>query len=124
MASKYFDAEMWNLAKDLPCHAEFIRYTWWHNLAIEVTKKRQLPAHVLFYEDYSIQWNVTVQALLDFLELSPALGAEPPAFISGKHYEVFFEPRHFELAGRLVKLLASAESWILLRRYFNVSDIP
>jgi hypothetical protein len=118
LASRYLDDELWSIAKDLPCHAEFIRYTWWHNLVIEVTRRRKIPVHYLHYEDYSHNWNKTVDELFHFLELAPATGAEPPKFITGKHYGDYFEPHHVELARRLVNLLASPESWALLSHYF------
>jgi hypothetical protein len=118
LASRYMDDELWSIARDLPCHAEFIRYTWWHNLVIEVTRRRKMPVHYLYYEDYSHDWNKTVNELFRFLELVPANGAEPLEFITGKHYGNYFEPHHLELAGRLVKMLASPESWALLSHYF------
>jgi hypothetical protein len=118
-SSRFFDHDLWILAKDLPCHAEFIRYVWWHNLAIETARRNNLPVHVLFYENYSEDWEGTVKKLFEFLQLSPADNATPPEFITGKHYSDFFEPHHVQLAKDLVLTLASPESWTLLEHYFQ-----
>ena len=117
-SSRYFDDEIWEWAQDLPCHAEFMRYTWWHNLALETIRRLNLPLHSLFYENYTQNWDETVQQMFEFLQLSPADGASPLEFIAGKTYLDYFEQRHVALAKGLVSTLASPESWALLEHYF------
>ena len=89
--SHFIDDELWEIAREVPCHGELVRYTWWHNYAIELTRRTDIPVHVLFYEDYAENWENTVEQLLQFLSLSPAPGAEAWEFIVGKHYEDYFE---------------------------------
>jgi hypothetical protein len=118
-SSRFFDNEIWELAQELPCHAEFMRYVWWHDLAIETTRRKNLPVYYLFYENYTENWEGTVQQLFKFLHLSTAEGASPLEFISGKHYADYFEPKHVALASDLVSKLASPESRALLEHYFQ-----
>lgn len=116
--SHFLDPELWDIARQIPCHGEIIRYTWWHNNAVELTRQRNIPVHNLYYEDYSDNWQKTVDRLFAFLGLSPAPGAEPPEFITGKHYEDYFDAKAIIMARKLVHTLASPEAWELLKRYF------
>jgi hypothetical protein len=116
--SHFMDDELWEIAKDVPCHGELVRYTWWHNYAIELTRRRNIPVNVLFYEDYTDNWDTAVEQLLQFLGLSPAPGATPLEFILGKHYEDYFDAHDLDSAKLLVKTLASPETWDLVKRYF------
>lgn len=106
------------LAKEVPCFQEFITYTRWHNYAIELLAKKSIPVLTLFYEDYALDWDKTVQQLLDFLSLSPAPGAQAEEFVPGKHYDEFYDEREKLAAKELVKELASTDLWSLLQRYF------
>jgi hypothetical protein len=119
MSSRFFDDELWRLAKDLPCHAEFMRYVWWHNFALETARRRNLPVHNLFYENFTENWQGTVDQLFEFLHLKPAEGAIPLEFVTGKHYSDYWEPHHAALAKELVAMLASPEIWTLLEHYFR-----
>jgi len=145
--SKWYDSELWEAAREAPCHAEFIRYTWWHNHAIEVTAElkrfdlsyakdltghadRQsttnkeeigyvLPTLILFYEDYEAAWNQTASQLLDFLRLRPSSDdAVPLEFIPGKHYRHYYAVEDMRKIRQLIKLVASPATWDLLSRYF------
>lgn len=31
--SHFIDDELWEIAKNVPCHGDLMRYTWWHNYA-------------------------------------------------------------------------------------------
>jgi hypothetical protein len=116
--SHFIDDELWNIAKLVPCHSELIRYTWWHNNAIELTRRRNLPVHTLFYEDYETNWDRTVDELFQFLFLSPARGTEPVPFVTGKHYTGYYDRHDIAMAKVLVRTLASPETWNLVQRYF------
>ena len=102
----------------VPCASDFYRYVQWHNLAIEVAGKRLgLPIHTIFYEDYNYRYNETVDNLLDFLELKAV--STPPPFIKGKEYQDYFSEEEQYDVGRLVKHLATNETWALLKHYFE-----
>ena len=116
---RLFDDEMWSIAKLVPCHAEFIRWVWWHNHAIDLIKRNGLPVHTMFYEDYEERWESTVDQLFHFLVLSPAVGASPLPFQKGKHYIEYFTAADMLNARRLVKILASPTTWDHIYRYFS-----
>lgn len=118
LESDQFDDTTKELFLTVPCASEFFRYVQWHNLAIEVAEQRlQLPIHTLFYENYNYNYNQTVDELLDFLELEGV--STPPPFIKGKEYQDYFtESEQYEV-GRLVKHLATNETWALLKHYFE-----
>lgn len=116
--SRFIDSELWEIAKKVPCHAELIRYTWWHNYAYELTRRKSIPVHFLFYEDYTDDWETTVEKLFKFIEISPAVDSEPLEFITGKHYAEYFEPSDISMAKLLVETIASPETWALLKHYF------
>jgi hypothetical protein len=118
-SSHFYDDEMLAITKALPCHAEIIRYTWWHELAMETVRRMGLPLHNLYYENYTENLEGTVDELFDFLHLSPAEGAEPAEFITGKHYADYYDAIHLSLAKDLVSMLASKELWLLIRHYFD-----
>ena len=117
--SRFYDEELWEIARQLPCHAELIRYITWHNLAMEVIRRRNLPVLTMYYESFETDWNATVDSLFDFLYLQPAEGVAPLEFIAGKHYLDHFESHHVVLAKQLTRLLASPEAWQLLEHYFR-----
>ena len=105
-------------AKNTPCHAEFILYTQWHNYALQVLQRKQISSLTLFYEDYALDWNNTVQHLLDFLALKPAKDGVATEFVLGKHYQDHYEPQELEAAKQLMLGLASKDLQELLYKYF------
>jgi hypothetical protein len=115
--SRFIDPELLEEVKTVPCHAEFYRYIQWHNLAFEVTRRKRLPTHVLFYENYTENFDETVAQLLNFLELTAV--APAPEFYKGKQYAEYFEPQQCQAIARLVQGLASPESWAALQHYFQ-----
>jgi hypothetical protein len=115
--SPLLDQSMLRQYQDLPCRAEWFRYVQWHTLAIEVTKRRGLPVHTLYYEDYTSDYNGTVQQLFDFLEL-PIL-QEPLSFHAGKTYIDYYDPKDARKAAHFVRDMATPETWLLLRHYFT-----
>jgi hypothetical protein len=113
--SHFIDDELSQVQQQIPCHAEFYRYVQWHNLALEVTRRRRIPVYTLFYEDYTTNFDKAVGELLDFLQLKPMQPA--PEFVSGKHYEEYFDKRERKAVAKLMWELASPETWDLLRHY-------
>jgi hypothetical protein len=114
--SPLLDQALFRRFQSLPCRAEWFRYVQWHNSALEMTKRKHIPVHVLFYEDYTKDYNGTVQQLFDFLDL-PVV-KDPLSFIPGKTYTDFYDRKEAILAARFVHELATPDVWILLRRYF------
>lgn len=115
--SHFLDPELLDQEEKVLCHAEFYRYIQWHNLAFEVTRQNRLPTHVLHYENYTDNFDETVDELLHFLEQSKVGPA--PEFIAGKHYADYFEEEQCQAIAYLAKELASPETWEALRHYFE-----
>jgi Sulfotransferase domain len=99
----------------IPCHAEWFRYIQWHNLAVQVTAKLHLPVHYVWYENYTMNFDDTVTALFDFLELDAT--GDPYEWQAGKSYSNFFLPATARKAALMMQDLASPEAWSLIRHY-------
>jgi hypothetical protein len=115
--SHFLDPELLDEEARVPCHAEFYRYIQWHNLAFEVTRRKRLPTHILYYENYTENFNETVDELRGFLKLPRV--APAPEFYVGKHYSDYFEEEQCQAITYLVKELASPETWEALCHYFE-----
>ena len=101
----------------VPCHADFLRYVEWHNLAFAVQTDLQLDTMVLHYEDFGNgRFNATLQALLDFLELPLRASPQTP-FDSGKAYRDYFSPEETNIIRTAMKFAASRQTWEQIRRY-------
>ena len=100
----------------VPCHAEWFRYIQWHNLAIEVTKRLELPVYYLYYDNYTLNYEQTVSEIFDFLEVKSVHA--PVEFRTGKTYDTFFSPEYAKGAARMAKDMASPDAWRLLKQYF------
>jgi len=75
------------------------------------------PVHYLFYEEYTRNYNKTVDDLFAFLHVEKAV--DPLAFIPGKTYGNLYSEKAKRAAARLVQALATPECWELLKRYFE-----
>ena len=82
------DDQVWEMLKDVPCRADFVRYIEWHNLALLTRQDMGLDSLVIHYEDYEKDWNKTTASILTFLEMEMVTEAAP--FISGKNYHDYF----------------------------------
>lgn len=111
-----FDEDTRKLFHSVPCHADFYRYTLWHNQAIEMTERLALPVHYLFYENYTNAYDETTTQLLDFLELKATM--KPLDFKSGKVYRYLWEDQ-LESVHDLMKSVASPATWKRIRHYFD-----
>lgn len=101
----------------IPCHNEVLHWVRWHDLAIKTIRYYYLDSMVLYYEDYSLSYNQTVDSVFNFLGLSPIY---PPApFVPGKTYRHLFTNQEARSMAQLVKEVASRPCWNLLRRYFE-----
>mmetsp|Transcript_5304 Transcript_5304/g.7283 ORF Transcript_5304/g.7283 Transcript_5304/m.7283 type:complete len:372 (-) Transcript_5304:149-1264(-) len=113
--SRFFDEEINELFKGVPCHAEFVEYAQWHRLALDTTRDLKLPTLVLHYEDYGSDHKATVGKVLDFLELEAVNELKP--FITGKSYDEYFSHEQRVKAMKLIKALVNPDTWKLLERY-------
>ena len=109
---------MLRLIEDIPCHFDLFRYIQWHDLAFIVTDDYlAIPTHVVYYEDYSTNFNGTLQALLDFLDL-PNTGAYAE-FVQGKSYRDYFTHDQIARLRTATMMMASPSTWHAVERYFE-----
>jgi len=118
---KAYGRRMSELAREVPCHAELYRYVHWHNNAFALSNKLSLPTHVLYYEDFQTDFEASVQDLLDFLQLSR--DRRPLPFTFGDHLSHYTVEQRRKMA-LFVEKLASSETWIWLRHYFEEDNYP
>ena len=120
--SNLIDDKVRSLFKKIPCHGDFYRYTQWHNLALKVVEDLDLPTLVVHYENYERNYEGAVDTILDFLEL-PRNNALPK-FIAGKRYKnLYFSDKQRLAALELIRYLADEETWELLERYDDTSEL-
>jgi hypothetical protein len=101
----------------LPCLSEWFRWVKWHNNAIAMLETHEIPALVLYYEDYTNNYQQAVNGLFNFMDLEQL---RPPApFIAGKTYESYFSLEAKQLAAELVQQLASPKCWSIIQNYFH-----
>lgn len=111
------DEETKRLFEGVPCHADIFRYVQWHNLAIQVLEKQDIPVHVLHYESYSTDYNATVDRLFEFLELEKK--HKPLPFVAGKTYLSYYSDEEARRTSKLVRAVASPATWALVKHYFE-----
>ena len=102
--------------QDLPCNTDWYRYVMWHNRAVELIARWNVPNHVVYYEDYTLRYNDTVSGIMDFLGLEPVHANHP--FFSGKTYRSLYDDETGRRAAAFVQRVASPECWRLIRHYF------
>ena len=104
-----------------PCHGEFFKWTQWHNLAIEgiklIEQDHPVPTLLVYYEDYTTKFNQTVDRILDFLELEEE--GYRREFAARSAYGGYFSDEQVRSARKLVKRVASDETWALVKHYFD-----
>jgi hypothetical protein len=101
--------------KNVPCYADWFRYVQWHNNANEVIRQRHLPVLVLMYEAYTTDYNRTVNTLFDFLKLDKKGKSVP--FVVGKEYSSYYSEEVSIAASRLVRALATPQTWGQIKHY-------
>lgn len=113
----HVDPKVVKLLETIPCYLDLFRYVQWHNLAFLTTDEAlNLPTHILYYEDYSSDFEGTLQSLLDFLDL-PNMGHHLP-FQPGKSYHSYFSDDQISRIREAVMMLALPITWKHLERYF------
>ena len=77
---------------------------------------------MVHYENYERNYEGAVDTILDFLEL-PRNNALPK-FIAGKRYKsLYFSDKQRLAALELIRYLADEETWELLERYDDTSEL-
>jgi hypothetical protein len=115
----YTTAMLQQLAR-VPCYSEFGRFIQWHNNAIAVARRLQLPTHTLFYENYTTNLNATGDQLLSFLKLTRSGPA--PVFIEKKHYPDYYTLGQIRRVAAMARTIATPECWEMIRHYFEDDD--
>ena len=113
----FFSPTLLQLFRHVPCHADWYRYTQWHNHAYIMTERLNLTVYDLFYEDYTHDYDRTVSTLFQFLNVTPKQASID--FYVGKSYESFFGEAHARNAAILVHALSIPPVWLRLRHYFE-----
>ena len=126
---KYASTEhlVWNkdpavkeLFLQVPCRAEFYKYTQWHNHLFQLQDMLQDPAKdylVVHYEDYEKDLNTTIGTIMDFLQqevVNPLREFRPLP-----DYQDHFSKTDRRKVRQLVQYLSSSETWNMLERYLN-----
>eukprot|EP01082_Thalassiosira_pseudonana_P004883 g4288.t1 g4288 contig15:728301-729733(-) len=115
-ASKFYQ-DVYDIAKNVPCHADFFRFVQWHNLAFITTVDLQVPTMVVHYENYTDSYNQTKDMLLDFLD-QPQIN-EPPTFVTGKTYREYFTDEEIKAVSAMFAKLAMDATWLHTNHYFD-----
>eukprot|EP00566_Odontella_aurita_P012008 CAMPEP_0113541372 /NCGR_PEP_ID=MMETSP0015_2-20120614/8995_1 /TAXON_ID=2838 /ORGANISM="Odontella" /LENGTH=390 /DNA_ID=CAMNT_0000441271 /DNA_START=144 /DNA_END=1313 /DNA_ORIENTATION=- /assembly_acc=CAM_ASM_000160 len=98
------------LFEGIPCHGDFFKYAQWHTLAVATRDRLRLPTHVLYYENFDSDFDGTVNALLEFLELE-RVGPPKPDFIKGKTYRNLYTEEQRVKVMKLIHRVVSADAW-------------
>jgi len=108
-------------SKRVPCHADFVRYVQWHNLAFDMMRYNpaleQIPVHILHYEDYHKNYNATVSSLLRFLELPWKNSHVDASTFHWSDYSKYFTKKQRRTAMKFMSLISSPETFAQLERY-------
>jgi hypothetical protein len=111
------DQYVWDLIQDIPCHLDIFRYVQWHNLAFITTEEYlNVPKLIIHYEDYSDNWNTTLNSMLEFLDMSNTGGSV--SFMRGKSYHSYYTEDEIQRLRKAIKMLALPITWKYLQRYF------
>lgn len=110
----------------VPCHADFLRYVEWHNLAFVTTRDYQMETLVIHYDWYNPvdnprRWNQTVTGLLQFLNLPgihPSKDSDLPPFDMDNVYDDYFTRSEKLIVRRAFEFMASPQTWEHVKEYF------
>ena len=98
------------------CHAEWFRYIQFHNMAAEVAPSR---VHVMFYENYTDDFDESVRQLFDFLELDIVEQQPCEWHGAGKSYANYLSAAWQRQAAAMMRDLATPAAWELVRYYLE-----
>jgi hypothetical protein len=115
--SLVYDESMLAIMEKVPCHADFVRYVEWHNMAFVMTQDLGIETMILHYEDYGSRFQETTNKLLDFLELQENGNKRP--FVAGKVYaNDYFTKEERHAVKEILEMLALRTTWGYLKQYF------
>jgi hypothetical protein len=101
----------------VPCFAEWYRYIQWHNLAYQTAHTvARIPVDYLYYENYTLHYNDTVQELRQSLQL-PAV--QTPLPFASHAYRNIFPPSWVSQVAQLMHDVADPPVWDKIRHYFE-----
>ena len=104
----------------IPCHGEFFRYAQWHDHAVKLINKKELPVLVVHYETYETNYNRTVKQIMNFLEQEWVHAPMP--FVAGKTYrDIYFTADQQSSVKAMIKDIVEPATWKVLRGYFSRS---
>jgi hypothetical protein len=106
-----------DILENLPCLVEWARYIQWHNNADQMLRQNNIPTMVMYYEQYTYNFDALVNQEFDFLGLKKV--KEPLPFIPGKTYERYYDKETARRAARLVKALATPGCFRLIKHYVS-----
>ena len=115
--SSSFYNDIRDLIKIIPCHTDFYRWVQWHNHAFATTWDLGLPTLIMHYENYTNNFNQTVELLFNFLQLDMVHDA--PLFVTGKNYRDYFTEKEMNAVREMVKKLALKNTWKYIQHYFE-----
>jgi len=69
MEMEWYEPQIFELVRDVPCHAEFYRYLKFVNMGFKVADDLGVPEMILRYEDYRSDQQKTTDKLLEFLDV-------------------------------------------------------
>ena len=104
----------------VPCHADFLKYVEWHNLAFYTTDDGALPTLLVHYDDYRTRAVAVRDELLSFLGLVAT--ADPPPFAAGTSYADYYTREEQGIVKRAFAFMASRKTWEQVQRYFPPDD--
>ena len=116
--SVVFKNHFFDILKDVPCRADFVRYVEWHNMAWITTRDLNLDILPLHYDWYTNRFNETAAEILDFLRLKANAAQPMKAFVPGKVYRDYFTPDERLAVKKAVRIMASKEIWKRMSYYF------
>ncbi|GKY97970.1 hypothetical protein MPSEU_000755100 [Mayamaea pseudoterrestris] len=113
------DPQLLKLFENVPCHAEFFKYTQWHNSVIHMHPLLHRPPQLtIFYEDYQYAFRNNVDSIMQFVS-QPYNASRLRAFRSLPTYEDYFSEAQIESIHQLIKHVALPQVYGMLQRYFN-----
>ena len=104
---------------NVPCHAEFFRYTQWHNLAFEIIKKMEIPFLIVHYEDYDENFDHTLNTIIAFLDLKIV---SDPVEYSRNLYPHYFTNGQRQHILDFIKHLSSKTTWDTLNHRYKYDE--
>ena len=94
---------------EVPCLSEFFLYIQWHNSAFHAMSGG-IPSLFFHYEDWSISFNKTSEALLDFLHLEASPKGRIDSFQAGKRYDDYYTADEKHVIARFIDCFASEKT--------------